>query len=95
VLGVLGLAAALPLRTLWREHGHALRILPSWYAKEACTCLHVLGRDEAQCHEMVRQSVSIGSFEHDAARGEVRVKAFGQTSRAVYEGPRFGCRLVE
>ena len=71
------------------------KIISAYYAKEACSCLYVLGRDEAQCHEMVRQYVPISSFHNDGAAKKVRVRGLGRDSVAAFIDARHGCRLVE
>lgn len=71
------------------------KIISSYYAKEACSCLYVLERSEPQCHEMVRQYVPISSFRNDAATKKVFVRGLGRASAAAFIDARRGCRLVE
>ena len=71
------------------------KIISAYYAKEACSCLYVLERNEAQCHEMVRQYVPISSFHNDSAAKRVSVRGLGRDSVAAFIDARHGCRLVE
>jgi hypothetical protein len=79
----------------WQDARNFPKIISSYYAKEACSCLYVLERDEAQCHEMVRQYVPISAFENDKAGRKVSVRGLGRRSVAAYIDDRHGCRLTE
>ena len=79
----------------WQEARVFPRIISAYYAKEACSCIYVLGRDETQCHEMVRQYVPIAAFENDKNARVIRVRGLGRQSIARFIDDRHGCRLVE
>lgn len=79
----------------WQDARNFPKIISAYYAKEACSCLYVLTRDEPQCHEMVRQYVPISSFENDRAGRRVVVRGLGRRSVATFVDERHGCKLTE
>lgn len=95
VLVFIALALALYIGANYDDARRFPKIISSYYAKEACTCLYVLQRSESQCHEMVRQYVPISSFQNDAASKKVHVRGLGQGSVATFIDVRHGCRLTE
>ncbi len=70
-------------------------IVSRWYAKEFCSCIYVLERDEQFCHERVRQWIPIQDVQIDHLNKKIAAKGFWIWSKAQFEGPRYGCRLVE
>ena len=94
---VLGVVAILGIYIAanWQDARNFPKIISSYYAKEACSCIYVLERDEAQCHEMVRQYVPISSFQNDRASRKISVRGLGRQSVASYIDERHGCRLTE
>lgn len=98
LLVLVGTPLVLVLAYLSMNWEHARRfpkIISAYYAKEACTCRFVLERDEAACHQMVRQYVPIRSYKEDLARREIIVTGLWQRSRARHVDARLGCRLEE
>ncbi len=68
-------------------------VLPAFYAKEFCSCRHVMGQTDAYCHGYATQWLPISSFAHDEAAKRVTVRATGVTRSARWLGAREGCRL--
>ncbi len=68
-------------------------IISSLYAKEMCSCLFVVGRDEKFCHNYVRKYVAISDFKLDAAKRVVTVSGLGRTNSARFVSERYGCVL--
>lgn len=91
VVGVLGFEIV----TNWQAAKSFPKIISAYYAKEACSCLYVLERSEAQCHEMVRQYLPISSFHNDTAARRITVTGLGRKSVAAVVDARRGCRLIE
>lgn len=94
VLGIIAMLA-IYIAANWQDARNFPTIISAYYAKEACTCLYVLLREESQCHEMVRQYVPISSFENDKAARQVRVRGLGRRSVATFVDARHGCRLTD
>lgn len=91
----LALLIALIVAVAWNwTHVRAFPgILPAFYAKEWCSCRHVMGQDEAYCHAYATQWLPISSFAHDAAARRATVTALGATRSASFRSSREGCRL--
>lgn len=92
---LLGLGLGVYIAANWQDARQFPKIISAYYAKEACTCLFVLEREEAQCHEMVRQYIPISQFSYDRAAQQVQVRGLGRSSTARYRGGRLGCQLAE
>lgn len=99
---VTALAIAAILATMWTAaNSHHLAafpsILPSYCAKEFCSCYYVLGRDEEFCHDVARQWLPTKDFEFDREKRLVVVSAvflgFERQHQAKYIGKRYGCVL--
>lgn len=77
----------------WKHLNAFPSILPSFYAKEFCSCHFVMQRSEVACHAFARQWIEIDSFQLDAENKRVTVSGLGRTHSAIYTGERTGCRL--
>ncbi len=98
VLGLFGLAAIalLAWAAVNRQHlEHFPSIISSFYAKQMCSCLFVVGLSEERCHNESRQYVPISGCEIDWENKAVTVRGLGRTNRAHYVNDRFGCVLDE
>ena len=78
-----------------RKYDTGLFHLASGYnAKEVCSCLFVIGQDEATCAAIVRVSPAVARFQVDHAQKTVRSRSLGGWSRtARFIDARSGCRL--
>lgn len=73
-----------------------LDLAAGFSAKEVCSCVFVMERDEATCREWTRVSPDVARFEVDREKKEVRASAVllgGAVAR--YTGPRTGCILAQ
>ena len=77
----------------WRYVAAFPSILPSFYAKEFCSCRYVMERPLEACHDYARQWLPISGFRIDEARKRVEVEALGVTRAARHISGREGCRL--
>ena len=68
-------------------------VLPAFYAKEFCSCRHVMGQTDAYCHGYATQWLPISAFSLDETAKRVTVRATGVTRSARWLGAREGCRL--
>jgi hypothetical protein len=94
VVGLVALALATHL-FVYRDDWSAFRSIISGYtAKEACTCVHVLERDEAFCRELVRQWLPADALEFHPADKSVYSRGMGRSAVARFEGDGWGCRLL-
>lgn len=91
-LAVLGLFAFFVL-TNWPYLMAFPGILPSFYAKEFCSCRYVMGQDVDYCHAYATQYIPISDFKLDETTRTVTVRATGATRTARWLSPREGCRL--
>jgi len=60
-------------------------------AKEVCSCLFIMGQDEAFCREWTKVSPDIAKFKVDYEEKTVKSRALFARSAARYVGPREGC----
>lgn len=67
------------------------KILPTYYAKEFCTCFFVLKRDEKFCHNFARQYIPIDDFKLDRENKRVTVTGLGETRSVKFVSERYGC----
>lgn len=72
----------------------ALSIPSRYYAKEMCSCLFVLERDEAFCRNEVDEYVPLGTITIDRDQKRVHASGFGFESSASVVDLRRGCRLL-
>ncbi|MBX7059049.1 MAG: hypothetical protein K1X75_13365 [Leptospirales bacterium] len=93
LLSITALLVALWIGANWRHLSAFPSILPSFYAKEYCSCYFVMERSEAACHDFARQWLKIDSFELDKDGRRVIVQGMGRQAVARYSGERTGCRL--
>jgi CubicO group peptidase (beta-lactamase class C family) len=64
-------------------------------AKEFCSCIFVANRTDAECRSDLKMTLPIlPSLAIDVSKSRIVAAMSGSESVAVYEGPRFGCRLV-
>jgi len=93
ILGVLFVAAVLWVGLNF-ENLRALQQMPSGaQAKFLCSTLFVVGMDEASARAWSAVPLPVQQVEIDYEAKQVTVRALFVTSRAVYEGERFGCTL--
>lgn len=70
------------------------KLASGFSAKEMCSCVFVLERDEAFCGEWTRVSPNIAGFKVDHELKTVRSKALGTSPRtARYVDAKTGCIL--
>jgi hypothetical protein len=80
------------LRGRYRASVPALAV--AYRAREACACLFVDGRPEADCVEWTRASPDVARLEIDRGGRTVTARALlVWSARARFEGARLGCRL--
>lgn len=89
ILAVLGVLAA----ANWTHVRAFPGVFPAFYAKEFCSCRHVMGQTDAYCHAYATQWLPISFLAHDEAGKRVTVRATGVTRSARWLGTREGCRL--
>jgi hypothetical protein len=69
-------------------------IATAYRAKDACSCLFVLGRDEAFCRAWTRASPEVADLAVDREARVVTSRALGfWSARARWTGERSGCVL--
>ncbi|HAA56343.1 MAG TPA: hypothetical protein DCE42_16380 [Myxococcales bacterium] len=68
-------------------------IISSFYSKEMCSCLYVIGRDEAFCKNYARQYIPIQWVKVDSKKKRVTVKGLWRINSASFVNKRSGCRL--
>jgi len=68
-------------------------IISSYYAKEFCSCLYVVGQPEKFCHDYVRQYVPISSIDIDAHQRRITVTGLFVTNSARFVSAKTGCVL--
>lgn len=71
-----------------------LQLLTAFAAKEMCSCLFVMQRDETYCREWARQDPNLRTYDIDwnAKRVETQAVLYWG-ARAHYVSPRRGCVL--
>ena len=76
-----------------RQYAHNdLQLLTSYSAKELCSCLFVMNRDEGFCAAFTRASPNLKTVRIDWPNKRVETQAvLFWGSRARYLGPRRGC----
>jgi len=70
------------------------KIIPNNFAKEVCSCIFVENQTKNYCQEYGRQMFDISGYQVLEAEKEVLAWGFSFAAKAVYDGPRYGCRLV-
>ncbi len=86
----------LPSLWVFRNYEHIQRfpqIMPSFYAKQMCSCLYVLQRNEKFCHNLSRQYISISDFKIDSEQKTVKAMSWGKTAFAKFTSSKHGCVL--
>jgi hypothetical protein len=94
-LGLMVLFALLAL--IWSERRELQAfpgILSAYSAKEFCSCRYVMGQPDGYCRGYVKQYLPLSELHDDPARTRVLARGLGQSSSAVWIGPRQGCRLI-
>ncbi len=77
-------------------YGGLLPLASAFAAKEACSCLFVAGRTEADCEAWVRVSPAVASFRVDDAERRVIAHALGMARvSARYVDEAHGCVFDE
>lgn len=77
-----------------REHlGAFAHILPSYAAKEYCSCRYVMQRSMSDCQAYVRQWLPLQRLLDEPQARRVVAYGLGQRHAAQWRGPREGCRL--
>jgi hypothetical protein len=101
LLAALALAATAALAFLGvlpgvkgRYHNGDPALAAAYRAKETCSCLFVLGRDEAYCRAWTEAKPDVAEVEVDGASRTVTSRALlFWTARARFAGERDGCIL--
>ena len=70
------------------------KIIPNNFAKEVCSCIFVEGQSKNYCQEYGRQMFDVSGYKVLVAEKEVLAWGFSYAAKAVYDGPRYGCRLL-
>ena len=79
-----------------RYQDNDLELLTRYRAQEMCSCLFVMEQTEQYCARYTVQPPDLATYTVDWGRKEVRTQAMMYWgARARFEGPTFGCRLVE
>lgn len=77
-------------------NNHDLRLLTAYAAKEMCSCVFVMRKDEPFCLRFTKASPDLRTVRVDRERREVEAQAvLAWGARARYISAREGCRLVE
>lgn len=72
------------------------RLASGFSAKEVCSCVFVMQRDEAFCQEWTRVSPEVARFQVDQDKKEVQARALGMgRTLARYEDEQVGCVIVD
>lgn len=88
------LGAALWIGLNWKSILSFPRILPSFSAKEFCTCYFVNGQTEPYCRELVRQYFPLKDLHINSELKEIYARGFTTHKTARFVNERFGCQLV-
>lgn len=71
-----------------------LQLLTAFTAKEICSCVFVMHRDETFCERFARQSPNVKTFRVDRVNNTVEAQAVVfWSAHARYTGPHGGCVL--
>lgn len=95
ILLLLGISISIFIAVNWKSLKFFPWVLPSYYAKEFCTCRYVLENDNEFCHQLVRQYIPIQTIIIDDSRRHVEVKALWHYRGAQWISPTEGCQLEE
>lgn len=79
----------------WSALSSFPKVLPSYYAKQYCSCFYVMGQSPKYCHNWTRQWAPISDFQHNEESQEIFVTAFRSNSRAKFISDKKGCRIIE
>jgi hypothetical protein len=93
IFGFLGLGALWTVLH-WTEIKSFPWVLPSFTAKEACSCYFVSQRSEEECREFTRQYLPRQALEFEPDAKRVRAKGFGVWREAEWVSENLGCRLT-
>lgn len=75
---------------------HDLQLITRYAAKEMCSCMFVMQKDEAFCRRWTRASPSVNSIRVDVANRQVESQAaLAWGARARWISAREGCRIVQ
>lgn len=78
-----------------RYEAGLLKLASGVAAKEVCSCVFIMGRDEDFCRDWTRVSPDIAKFRVDYEAKTVRGRALFWRSTARYQGVREGCVLED
>lgn len=79
-----------------RYQDNDLELLTRYRAKEMCSCLFVMEQTEPYCASYTVQPPDLATYTVDWDKKEVRTQAMMYWgARARFQGPLWGCRLVE
>ena len=68
--------------------------ISSSFAKEFCSCLYVESKEENYCREYASFLVPVSSYNIDQQERRIEASFIFQTSKAVFTGQKFGCKLL-
>lgn len=71
------------------------KILPSYYAKEYCSCRWVSNLSAEYCENYARQYIDISDYQTNEEKKTITVQALLNESTAAFINPAIGCRLEE
>jgi len=92
LLAVLVLVIAL----VWSYRVHLVAfpsIFGAYTAKEYCSCRYVMNNPAEYCRNYAKLPIAIDNIIDDPVNKQVTATKFGSTQRALWLGPREGCRL--
>ena len=68
-------------------------VLPSYYAKEYCSCRFVAKRSAESCASYSKQFLPLSDFSEDLVNKRIQTQALGRKASAVWVSQRQGCIL--
>ena len=75
---------------------HDLALLTRYRAKDLCSCIFVMNRDEAYCRDWTKASPNLATATIDLEKKEVQTRAMHYwAAKAVWVNQKEGCRLEE
>ena len=69
-------------------------IVGGYSAKEYCSCRYVMAFSAEYCRGYVQQYLPLSTLRDEPSLHLVSATGLGRSNRAVWEGPRQGCRLL-
>ncbi len=77
----------------WKHFKNFPQVLPTFQAKEVCSCLYVSEQGENYCRELVRQWLPSATLIIESEARRVKARAFGVERSARFESFKYGCQL--